>query len=175
LEYEQQLKEQNESEGGEQQKEETELNTEKPNEEGKISEAAPKLEETDNTEADENDVVKRGGEALEKILEEDESRDGAHLLGGTKKEHTQSKASIGNANNQSQSSLATLTSVEPGTTVPSLIPRKGPETQEFLDSIKKTGDSLKSLQAQVISLTGSDPAFIDINKTASGNEGLFNF
>lgn len=99
-----------------------------------------------------------GGEVLEKIVEEDESL-------ARKDHHNQSSTSIGNKNQQLES-LTSIgsTSVELGTTAPSLVPRKGPETQEFLESVRKSSDLLKAIQNQIGNLTGSDAALIDINK-----------
>lgn len=171
LEYERQLKEEEEEklESEEAPKEEPDIHKEQQSEEASgegdveagVSGVADKTSESDDREA----ARKADGELLEKIVEEDEN-----LLAG-KKDHVQSAASIGGAGNLSQSSLVTVTSVEPGTALPSLLPRKGLETQEFLDNVKKAIDQLKSLQSQAVSLTGLEPALIEINKTIDGKDG----
>lgn len=89
--------------------------------------------------------------ALEKIVEE-ESDEGNNPKRGADQQQLKS---------QSSSSLSVLV----GTVVASVLPRKGTETQEFLDSIKKANEVIKSIQSQVGNLTGTEPVLIEINKS----------
>lgn len=108
-------------------------------------------------------------DGLEKIIEEDEAA--AHLgsSGGARKDNplTQSKAPLeGGAHLASVSS--SNNTVEMGTIEPSLVPPTGPETLEFIDGVKKNAELLRNMQSHVVSLTGSEPALIEINR----NKGI---
>lgn len=125
----------------------------------------PKIEEPQPEEvatpASSTDVAATGAaepatsDGLEKILEEDE---GTNLPnGGVRRELTQSKVLM---------STSTV-SVEVGSIQPSLVPPSGPETLEFIEGVKKAVDVLRSMQSNVISLTGAEPALIEINKPSN--------
>lgn len=108
-------------------------------------------------------------DGLEKIIEEDEAA--AHLgsSGGARKDNplTQSRAPLeGGAHLASVSS--SNNTVEMGTIQPSLVPQTGPETLEFIEGVKKTAELLRNMQSHVVSLTGSEPALIEINR----NKGI---
>lgn len=122
----------------------------------------PQAEEVATPAASSSDAAANGGGAepatsdgLEKILEEDE---GTNLPnGGVRRELTQSKVLM---------SVSTV-SVEVGSIQPSLVPPSGPETLEFIEGVKKAVDVLRSMQSNVISLTGAEPALIEINKPSN--------
>lgn len=175
MELERELKEQLDSEGGEQQQSttETEPNPSDEDEKAAVAAVAATADDSEPQKPTEESSAAGGtaGEALEKIVEEDEGltrRDTINIqsstsmqLGGGGAAATTKQAG---AVVESHSSIATAsTSVLAGTQLPSLVPRKGLETHEFLEGVKKTNDLLKSIQSQVVSLTGLEPGFIDIS------------
>lgn len=105
-------------------------------------------------------------ETLEKIVEEDETRDANALLqkiqasgGGAV------LAATATAMSKLDSDSKTFqTGTEPRTPLQQTLPSKGSETNEFLNQVKTTLDSIKSIQNTVITLTGSEPTILEINK-----------
>jgi hypothetical protein len=142
-------------------------------EEAKKSDSDEASSQEENAESGDQNELNLKREALEKIVEEDESKDHSLNKKDQQSQQQQQQLTVPIVN-QSQSSLATTTSVEPGTTASNLLPQKGPETHEFLESVKKTSEQLKIIQTQVISLTGQESALLDINKksTTTDNEGI---
>jgi hypothetical protein len=94
-------------------------------------------------------------ESLEKILEEDESKDShqGKLSSGSK---------VGEQTFKSE--------VEPPTPVKAVLPIKGPETQEYINSVKASIELIKNVTNAFNTLTGSDAASIEINKKVAGQQ-----
>ena len=99
---------------------------------------------------------------LSKILEEDETKTDAskHSVDGGRK---------GSVSNSSETVKTMPTSVKPPTPIEHAVPMRGPETQEFLNSIKATSELIRSVQNTFITVTGNDPAIIEINKKPPGD------
>lgn len=114
----------------------------------------------DMSDGDDKKQEEAGDNTLEKIVEEEEPKDGRQTAPGAK---TEAKVeSVGKTY---------PTIAEPRTPMATVLPPKGPETQDFLNSIKPTLDSIKSVTGTVITLTGQDPNTIDISrKNSSGND-----
>lgn len=133
---------------------------------------SPSTTETQQSEADETQNFNAAQlDGLEKIVEEDEGTTHLNSSGGARKELTQSKAPLDAAAlDGAHHSIASpsTASVEIGSVQASLVPPSGPETLEFIDSIRKSVEMLKNMQSNVISLTGSEPALIEINKPGKG-------
>ncbi|CAF0775596.1 unnamed protein product [Brachionus calyciflorus] len=96
---------------------------------------------------------------LEKIIEEEEPRD----LNSVKSDLSVEKIST---ENRSQSEKKSKKKSD----INSEYPSKGAETQEFLNQLKPSLDNLKNLQNTISTITGSDPAFIQINKSTKESE-----
>ena len=106
---------------------------------------------------------------LEKIVEEDESHANALLnklhssTGGTV---LAASASALSKFDKSDASMST--GVEPKTPTLKLLPIRGPETAEFLSTVKSANDLIRSVQNTVVTLTGNEPTTVDINKKTGG-------
>jgi hypothetical protein len=115
---------------------------------------------------DAEDSSKRG-DTLEKIVEEDETSTANALLnklhtstGGTVLAAAASVISKGGGTDE----RTMATEVEPRTPTQNLLPLKGPETQEFLSSVKTQTDAIRNVQNTIITLTGNDATLIEVNK-----------
>ena len=96
---------------------------------------------------------------LEKIVEEDESKD--HHL-------NKNGSTTGTQNVPTEMTIPT--GAEPRTPVLRALPIKGPETLEFTNNIRAAMESISKIQSAIVSITGNDATIIDINDSDNLNE-----
>ena len=112
----------------------------------------------------ETTIIEPNQEGLEKIVEEDET----HAANIMNKLHgsvggTVLAASASAMSKLSSSQRSFSTGVEPKTPTLKVLPIKGPETNEFLASVKASMDLIRGIQNTVVTLTGNEPTTIEIN------------
>ena len=124
----------------------------------------------DTAESAPNQLDDDAAKGLEKIVEEDETN-AANLLN---KLHGSVGGTVLAASASAMSKLSSdqrsfSTGVEPKTPTLRLLPLKGPETQEFLASVKASSDVIRSIHSNVVTLTGNEPTTVEINYKRSGD------
>jgi ABC-type multidrug transport system fused ATPase/permease subunit len=136
------------------------------------------LIDDENQAIEENINARAGAETLEKIVEEDESKDSAsailsRMAGAVVMAATSSV--LARLNAEHAASAVKLEGVLDSAKIeiPKLqtLPDKGPETQEFLNTCRASTEALQIIVNSIATLTGSEPAYLDVN-SASGEKSM---